>query len=92
MKRTFQQEAHLLEGNMLPLERKPPAREISDSSRQDGTEHLLDSHEAAAMLKVHPRTLQRLAQRGEIAGVQVGKLWRFRASSISAWIDRRLAS
>lgn len=56
------------------------------------TERLLDSHEAAALLKVHPRTLQRLAQRGEIAGVQVGKLWRFRASSIDAWIQTRLAS
>ncbi len=56
------------------------------------TERLLDSHEAAALLKVHPRTLQRLAQRGEIAGIQVGKLWRFRASSIDAWIQQRLAS
>ena len=77
---------------MLPTERKPPASEIPEPLRQDSAERLLDSHEAAAMLKVHPRTLQRLAQRGEIAGVQVGKLWRFRASSISAWIDRRLAS
>lgn len=77
---------------MLPLERKPPASVGADSIHAGPTEQLLDSHEAAALLKVHPRTLQRLAQRGEIAGVQVGKLWRFRASSISDWIDRRLAS
>jgi excisionase family DNA binding protein len=55
-------------------------------------ELLLDSHEAAAVLGVHPRTLQRMAQRGQIAGVQVGKLWRFRASSLLAWIDHQMAS
>ena len=51
-------------------------------------EPLLDSHQAAAMLKVHPRTLQRLVHRGQIHAVQVGKLWRFKASAIEAWIDR----
>jgi excisionase family DNA binding protein len=53
-------------------------------------ERLLDSHEAAEMLRVHPRTLQRLAHQGLIAGVQVGKLWRFRESTITEWIDRKL--
>ena len=75
---------------MLESIRKPPVSvgvQVAHS-----TERLLDSHEAAALLKVHPRTLQRLAQRGEIAGIQVGKLWRFRASSIDAWIQERLAS
>ena len=74
---------------MLETFRKPPQSVSVHSPHQ--TERLLDSHEAAALLKVHPRTLQRLAQRGEIAGVQVGKLWRFRASSIDAWIEARLA-
>jgi excisionase family DNA binding protein len=77
---------------MLPPEKKPPASVVPETPVTTRTEQLLDSHEAAALLKVHPRTLQRLAQRGEIAGVQVGKLWRFRASSISDWIDQRLAS
>ena len=43
------------------------------------------------MLDVHPRTLQRMVQRGQIAGVQVGKLWCFRASAIDQWIDRKQA-
>ena len=75
---------------MLESVRKPPASVGLNDPRS--TERLLDSHEAAALLGVHPRTLQRLAQRGEIAGMQVGKLWRFRASSIDAWIQSRLAS
>jgi excisionase family DNA binding protein len=77
---------------MLPPHKKPPASVALETLPSTRTEQLLDSHEAAALLKVHPRTLQRLAQRGEIAGVQVGKLWRFRASSIADWIDQRLAS
>lgn len=76
---------------MLETVRKPPTSVRTQFSTHP-TERLLDSHEAAALLKVHPRTLQRLAQRGEIAGVQVGKLWRFRASVIDAWIEARLAS
>jgi len=41
------------------------------------------------MLGVHPRTLQRMVLRGQIVGVQVGKLWRFRASAIDEWIERK---
>ena len=43
-------------------------------------EQLLDSDEAASLLKIHPKTLQKMARNGEIVGVQIGKLWRFRAS------------
>jgi excisionase family DNA binding protein len=43
------------------------------------------------VLGVHPRTLQRMVLRGQISGVQVGKLWRFRASAIDQWIDRKQA-
>lgn len=71
-------------------EKKPVARAVP-TVRIAGKEIeiLLDSQEAATVLGVHPRTLQRMAQRGEITGVQVGKLWRFRGSSLAAWIDRR---
>jgi excisionase family DNA binding protein len=53
-------------------------------------EPLLDSEEAAAMLKIHPKTLQRLARSGEISGVQIGKLWRFRASALNAWLLQKM--
>jgi excisionase family DNA binding protein len=56
-----------------------------------GVEPLLDSHAAAALLGVHPRTLQRMVLRGEISGLHVGKLWRFRPSAIDQWIERKLA-
>ena len=74
-------------------ERKPPASVgVTEGRPRIDREPLLDSHQAAAILKVHPRTLQRLVHRGEIAAVHVGKLWRVRASALAEWIDRGLAS
>jgi excisionase family DNA binding protein len=55
-------------------------------------EQLLDSDEAAALLKIHPKTLQKMARNGEITGVQIGKLWRFRASVLNAWLAHKMAS
>lgn len=52
-------------------------------------EQLLDTVEAAAVMKIHPKTLQKLARRGSIHGIRVGKLWRFRASHIQDWIDKQ---
>jgi len=73
-------------------EKKPPTSgRLLPILGRAGVEPLLDSHDAAALLVVHPRTLQRMVLRGEIAGVHVGKLWRFRPSAIDKWIDRQLA-
>jgi excisionase family DNA binding protein len=49
-------------------------------------ERLLDSLEAASLLRIHPKTLQRMARNGEIAGIQIGRLWRFRASVLNSWL------
>jgi excisionase family DNA binding protein len=62
----------------------PPASEIP--------ERLIDSETAAAIIGIHPKTHQRYARRGLIRGVHVGKLWRFRGSTIEEWIARELAS
>ncbi|MHB1023084.1 MAG: helix-turn-helix domain-containing protein [Acidobacteriaceae bacterium] len=75
-----------------------PSEETSTSSKRpssryaDAPERLIDSEEAAAIIGIHPKTLQKMARRGQIRGVHVGKLWRFRASTIEEWIARELAS
>ena len=53
-----------------------------------GFEPLLDSEQAAALLRIHPKTLQKLARRGEIVGIQIGRLWRFRVSALNRWLDK----
>jgi predicted site-specific integrase-resolvase len=37
-------------------------------------EPLLNSEQAAAIVKVHPKTLQRYARNGIVGGLRVGKL------------------
>ena len=54
-------------------------------------EPLLDSGEAAQLLRIHPKTLQRMARNREIHGIQVGKLWRFRASDLEGWLKAKRA-
>lgn len=68
----------------------PPAHKAE--IREMIFEQLLDSDEAAALLKIHPKTLQKMARNGEIAGVQVGRLWRFRASVLNDWLEHKMAS
>lgn len=65
--------------------RKPNVREMT-------FEQLLDSDEAAALLKIHPKTLQKMARNGEVPGFQIGDLWRFRASALNEWLVSKLAS
>jgi excisionase family DNA binding protein len=51
----------------------------------------LDSDEAAQLLRIHPKTLQRMARNRQIQGIQVGKLWRFRASDLEIWLRTKKA-
>jgi excisionase family DNA binding protein len=55
-------------------------------------ERLLDSDEAAELLGIHKKTLQRMARTGELPGFQIGDLWRFRASTLNEWLTSKLAS
>ena len=55
-------------------------------------EQLLDTDEAAALLKIDPKTLQQMARSGRILGVRIGKLWRFRASVLNDWLEHKMAS
>ena len=57
-----------------------------------GIETLLTSKEASQVLKIHPKVLERMAKRGEVPALKVGKFWRYRATALDAWIDSRLQS
>ena len=51
-----------------------------------------NSIEAAEYLRIHPRTLTRMARNGEIPSIQIGRLWRFRQSDLDAWLTRKVNS
>lgn len=64
-----------------------------DSSRSlVSFEPFLNSEQAAALVKVHPKTLQRLARKGRVVGYRVGKLWRFRASDLDGFLPVTVSS
>jgi excisionase family DNA binding protein len=49
-------------------------------------EPLLDSNRAAALLGIHPKTLQKMARAGAVPGHRIGDLWRFRLSELDSWV------
>ena len=55
-------------------------------------EPLIDAAEAARILKFHPVTVREMAGQGRLPGLKIGKVWRFRASSLDTWVDLQLES
>jgi excisionase family DNA binding protein len=69
------------------------AAESSESESFDiSFERVLNTEEAAALLKIHPKTLQRMARQGAVPALRIGDLWRFRASSLDQWLRSGLSS
>jgi excisionase family DNA binding protein len=46
----------------------------------------LDLAQAAQLLKVHPKTLQRLAKAGQVPGLKVGRAWVFLEVLLIEWL------
>ena len=61
-------------------------REISIAPIAGVFEPLLTADEAAEHLRIHVKTLQRLAREGRVPSVRMGKYWRFRLSSLDRWV------
>ena len=50
-------------------------------------EPLLNDTEAARFLGgLHPKTVQRMARRGELPSYRIGRYWRFRESELNEWL------
>lgn len=74
----------------MDIPKKPPTKTYGYVRSE--FESLIDTEEAAALLQIHPKTLQRMARRGEVRGCQLGKLWRFRASDLVKCVSAEVAS
>jgi excisionase family DNA binding protein len=53
-------------------------------------EKLLSQEEAAELLGIHSETLRRMAVRGEVPALKVGRFWKYRGSALDAWVSSRL--
>lgn len=52
----------------------------------------LDSQQAAKLISIHPKTLQKMARAGRVPAFRIGDLWRFRASALDQWLSSGLNS
>ena len=50
-------------------------------------ENLALRHQIGQLLGLHQKTVQKLARSGDIPAIQIGRYWRFRASSLQQWLD-----
>ena len=60
--------------------------QIEPVERQPGFERLLDSREAAALLRMHHKTLERWARHERVPGYFYNGKWFFRASELDEWL------
>lgn len=53
-------------------------------------EPLITGQQVGKILGLHPKVVERMAKRGELPALKVGKFWRYRASALVEWIRARL--
>jgi excisionase family DNA binding protein len=53
-------------------------------------EPLIDAALAGKILKLHSKTVLRMARAGKLPGIKLGRVWRFRESSLDVWLRARL--
>ena len=52
-------------------------------------EALMDTAEVARYLKMHPKTITSMVERGELKAYKVGRHWRYRKRDIDAFLEER---
>ena len=60
-------------------------REGANSSISNGT--LLTVDEVAKILRLKPETIRSMARRGDLPAIKLGRVWRFRRSSITQLLE-----
>jgi excisionase family DNA binding protein len=68
----------------MPRSRRP--RSETAASTSGGGETLLTTDEVAKLLHVHPRTVQRLVARGQLAAIRLGSAVRFDPDDVGSLI------
>lgn len=70
----------------------PSTKSHTEESRFRAFEELLDLRETASLLGMHWKTLETMARTRKIPALKIGKRWRFRVSSLNAWLEHGLNS
>ena len=65
---------------------------MNDREHQIMFEPPVDSRTASAAIGIHYKTLERLARRGLVPAIKLGRSWQFRLSILSDWFNGKLES
>jgi excisionase family DNA binding protein len=68
---------------------RPQAPETLEAAQNQA---LMTPQEAAQYLRISVATLQRLSRFGEIPGIHIGKLWRYKKSDLDEWLASKVSS
>ena len=52
-------------------------------------EEILTIREVADLLKLHPKTVNKLANSGKLPGYRIGRQWRFRKSEVLKALEKK---
>lgn len=55
-----------------------------------GLEPVWDIYDAAEFLRLHPKTVYRMAREGTLPGAQIGNRWRFRPLDLDSWLRNKV--
>ncbi len=55
-------------------------------------EPVWDCNQAAQFIRLHPKTVKRMAQEGKLPAFRAGNRWRFRPSDLDAWAHAKVTS
>jgi excisionase family DNA binding protein len=75
-----------------PIASTRMCREPLDRHFRTEFESLVTPAEASAYLRVHPKTIIRLARQRAIPALRIGKHWRFRLSDLIDWTETKVQS
>jgi excisionase family DNA binding protein len=53
-------------------------------------EEILTTREVADLLKLHPKTVNKLARSGRVPAYRIGRQWRFRKSEVLKLLEKEI--
>jgi excisionase family DNA binding protein len=53
-------------------------------------EEILTTREVADLLKLHPKTVNKLARSGRVPAYRIGRQWRFRKSEVLKLLEKEM--
>lgn len=75
---------------LLPDHEKKSSSHLAYEKERKTVEEIMTPSEVAALLKIHLKTVYKLAEKGTIPGNRIGRSWRFSRSDVLELVSTRV--